>query len=101
MQQPLARIRRLRFQCGPQRTFEWVEPLLEMSPLIHAGPVDGLADLLGARGSHGALVLEEAQAFWLERKPAVVEQAPHLGLDIVDHLLVLNAMYACRQDCVE
>ena len=84
-------------ECGLERT----QPGFVVPPLLDAVPVDGLADLLGARRAHRTLVLEEAQAARLERQTAVVEQPAHLGLGVLDHALVDDAVDASRQHRVE
>src|SRR5262245_32361033 len=67
-------------QCG----LEWTEPLLEVPPVVHPLPVDGLADLFGARRPHRPFIFEEPEAAFLEWEPAEVEQAPYLGLGVID-----------------
>src|SRR4051794_23449737 len=65
---------------GAERVPQRREPGFEMAPVVDAVAVDRTTDLLGTGGAHRAFVLEEAQARILERQPAMVEQAAHLGL---------------------
>ena len=48
---------------------EGFEPRFIVAPMVHPLAVDGLADLLGAGGPDGTLVLEESQALRLEGSP--------------------------------
>ena len=84
-----------------QRFLQLAEPRLVIPPTSEAAAVDGLADLLSARRVHRSLGFEEAQAVFLKRHTDVVEQPPDLPLEIVDEVVVDQAMYATWQDFVE
>ena len=72
-----------------------------MPPMLDPFAVDGLADLLGAGGPDGPLVLEEAQALGFERQSAIVEQATDFGFRVLDQALVEHAVDAAGQRLVE
>ena len=58
---------------------------------------NGLAHLLGARGSHAALGLVELETGGLEIEAAEIEHPPHVALEIIDNIFVLNFQYLARQ----
>src|SRR5437773_6794341 len=66
------------------------EPRLEVSPLVDALFIYGLAYLLGARRAHAALGLVELEAGRLEIESDEIEDPPHLGFEILDQFLVLD-----------
>src|SRR5271154_5821636 len=71
-----------------QRDRERLQPSLEMLPLIESVPIKRLAHLLGARRANAALGLVELQALRFEGKLAEIQQAAHIGLEILDEILM-------------
>src|ERR1700682_1062918 len=56
-------------QHGTQRGLQRLEPGLVVPPVVHALAENGLADLLGARGTHGPLIVVEPEASLFDRQP--------------------------------
>src|SRR5512134_2275752 len=86
---------------GPERLLQRVEPRLVVPPLVHALAKDRPAHLLGAGSANRPLVLVETKHALLERQAAVVEQAAHLTLGVLDHVLVEHTMHPPRQNGIE
>src|SRR5580700_11681529 len=95
--------RRLRVgvENGTESGLQRLEPRLVVSPVFKRIAENGLTNLLGARGAHGALVLVEPQASLLEGQSAVLQQAAHLGFRVLDQRLVEHTVYAARQLRIE
>src|ERR1700676_125171 len=70
--------------------FKRLEPGLEMLPLIETLAKDGLANLLGTRGSHASQGLVELDAPGFEFESAEFQDAAHIALEVVDHVLVMH-----------
>ena len=49
----------------------------------------------------GALGLEKSQAIFVERNADIIEQAPHLPLEILDEVVVDQAVDAAGQNLIE
>src|ERR1700730_8574729 len=73
----------------PQSDFKRLEPGLEILPLIETLAIDGLANLLGARGSHASHRLMELDALRFKFEAAEFQNAAHIALEVVDHVLVM------------
>ena len=71
-----------------------------MPPLIKTFLEDGLAYLLGARGSHTARGLVKFQALGFEWKAAEFEDPSHTAFEILDHVPVLDSQDLPREHCV-
>src|SRR4029077_19464709 len=74
------------------------QPWLIVAPLIQAFAEQGSAYLLGARGAHAAFGLMELDTGGLELQPAVIENASHVALEVIDEIFVLHAQHASGQD---
>jgi hypothetical protein len=88
-------------QHGTERCFQWFQPRLESLPGFGAVPVDRLTDLFRRRGADSTLGFVEAQACLFEVQPAGAEQGADLGLRVLDHMLIDDAVDAARQDVVD
>src|SRR5689334_25328501 len=86
--------RRISLEHAPKRLLQGVEPRLVVFPLLHAVAKNGLTHLFGACRAHSPLIFMEAEHAFLERKAAVLEQAAHLALGVLDHVLVEHAVHA-------
>src|SRR3569833_2448752 len=80
-----------------QHLLERIQPRLEVAPLVEAFPEDRQPDLLGAGGEHAALGLVEFEARRLELESAELQQTPHVALEVVHHVLVLDSQYFAGQ----
>src|SRR5580700_3232286 len=80
-----------------QRRLERPQPRIEVTPLIDAFLEDRPAHLLGARGSYAAFGLVELHAPRFEFKFAEIKHPAHVRLQILDHVLVLDAQHLPRQ----
>src|ERR1700757_5323186 len=87
------RLRNQVAESRPQRTQPW----LEVAPMVEAFLEDRPAHLLGTRRSHPALGFVKLETRGLEIETAEIEDAPHIALEIVDHILVLNFEDLARQ----
>src|ERR1700682_5305761 len=71
----------------PERVLQRPEPRLEVSPLIDALLIYGLAHLLGAGRAHAALRFVKLQAGGGKVQAHAVQDPLHLALEILDQLL--------------
>src|ERR1700686_1715295 len=76
---------------------ERFEPGLEMLPLIESLTIDGLADLLGTGGANAAHRLVKLDALGFERQAAEIKNAPHVALQIIDDILMIDAKHPSGQ----
>src|ERR1700686_1988803 len=81
----------------PERVFQRREPRLEVSPLVDALFVYGLAHLFGTRRAHAALGLVELQTRGLELEAAELEYPPDVALEALDYVLVLDTQDLSRE----
>src|SRR5688572_7098993 len=86
---------------GSERLLQRVEPRLVVPPLLHPVAEYRASHLFGACRANGALVLMETQHSFLERQAAVLEQAAHLTLGVLDHVLVENPVHAAGKHGVK
>src|SRR5688572_14156766 len=84
-----------------KRSFERIQVRLIVPPLVHALLEYGPTHLFGAGGADGPLVLVELEHGGLEFQAAVGQQAAHLGLGILHHVLVEHAVHPPGQHLVE
>src|SRR5258708_27157053 len=80
-----------------ERLLQWLEPRLEMPPLLETLAKDRLTYLLGTRGTNaacGAVVLEARR---LEGQFAESAQPPDAALEIIDDVLVVDAHHPTPQ----
>src|SRR6266404_5100429 len=78
-------------------TLQGIEPWLEVPPLIDPFLEDRAAHLLRTRGSDAPLGLVELQALRFELETTEIQHSAHIGLEILDHVFVLDAQYPPRQ----
>src|SRR5882672_4184866 len=85
------------FQCVAQGVLERAQPRLVVLPLIEPFAINGLAHLLRACGADAALGAVELETRRLEGQFAELEDPPDAALEIVDHVLVVDAQHPARQ----
>src|SRR5579863_6820365 len=91
------RYRGINLEHPAERLLQWSEVGLVVSPMFKGVAEDRLTDLLGAGGTHGALVLVEAQAAAFKRQAAVLKQRAHLHLGVGDHRFVIHTVHAAGE----
>src|ERR1700722_4419735 len=89
-----------RWDQRAQRALERTQPGLEATPLVEALFVDRPAHLLRARRAHAALGLVVFETRGLEVESAEIEYAPHVPLEVVHHVLVLDAQHPAGKHCI-
>src|SRR5262249_14623292 len=75
----------------PQLFLERSEPWLVVPPLQESSAKNPLSDLLRACGADTTFCLVELDAARLEVKSAEFQNAPHVVLQALDHVLVSNS----------
>src|SRR5258708_36131900 len=76
--------------------FKRLEPGLEMLPLIKTLAIDGLAYLLGTRGSHASHGLMGLDALRFELESTEFQDATHIALEVVDYVLMMDPQNPAR-----
>ena len=71
-----------------------------MGPGVQAVAENRLTHLFGAWRAHAAGRLMKIDACRFKRQPAIVEDAPHLPFQIVDHVFMLHPQHPPGQDLV-
>src|SRR5271168_398100 len=72
-----------------------------MTPLIETLGKNWLPDLLGTRRLNAATILEETQAPLFERQTAIFKEAAHLTRQILNYVLIIDAMNSPGEYCIE
>src|ERR1043166_4868710 len=80
------------FQGVGERILKLTEPRFVVAPTSKSGAVDRLANLLGAWSVDCTLGLEVAQAALFERQVEIVEQTADLAFEVINQVVVDNAM---------
>src|SRR5262245_32177768 len=80
-------------EATPQCSSQWLELLLEMTPVTDAARVERLAYLLGACRAHRAGRLVELETRGIEFQAAMLEQTADIGLRTAHQLLVLEVQH--------
>src|SRR3984885_13927045 len=83
-----------------QRALQRAQPWLEATPLVETLFEDRPAHLFRARRAHAALGLVVLETRRLEVEAAEIEYAPHVPLEGVHHILVLDAQHSAGKHCI-
>src|SRR5580704_1775985 len=83
-----------------KRIFKDCKPRFEIPPLAESFTIQRLANLLGAGGAHIANRRVELNAPGLELEAAEVENAPHIAVEIIDEVLMMDAKHPSWQNPV-
>src|ERR1700733_14366729 len=83
-----------------QRALQRTQPGLEATPLVETLFEDRPAHLLRARRAHAALGLVVFETRGLEVEAAEIEYAPHVPLEVIHHILVLDAQHLAGKHCI-
>src|SRR5215813_14150009 len=87
-------------QCIIQRVLERAQPWLAIPPLMEPLAENLLADLLRACRANATFSLVELDTPRFEFKSAEVQHAPHVALEVLDHVLVPDSQDPPGQHCV-
>src|SRR5437588_10890 len=88
------------YQRLSKRLLQVSQPWFVIAPAVKTLAVRWLTNLLGTRGMNRSLSLEEAQARFFEGKLEMIEQLSDFPLEIVDQIIVDDAVDAARRQHV-